>query len=104
MRVNFRAREKREDTAPEQGKKINPLIVRLEMQKIPRKNAEKNFNQRDRYPRPNRNKTRDQREPHPNRCDKPDVLEDSVPITQANPNVIEHNKTPVHAFRANRSH
>src|SRR5207245_5255283 len=67
------------------------------MQEIPGKNADENFNQRDRYSRPDRDQTRRQRQSHPNRGDKPDVLKNSA-RTETDPNRIEHNKTPVRAL------
>ena len=43
---------------------------------------------------------RDERERHPDCGDEPDVLENDVGRTEAEPNVIEHNKTPACALVA----
>src|SRR5207237_7380789 len=56
-RIDFRAGEKSQDATPEHSQKIDPLVVRLEVEKIPRQNPDENFNQRDRYSGPDRDQT-----------------------------------------------
>src|SRR5947208_1840667 len=65
------------------------------MQEIPREHADQDLNQRHRNAGPNRHETGGERQTHPNRRDKPNILNDSVRATEADPKIIEHNKTPV---------
>src|SRR5947199_23577 len=47
---------------------------------------------------PDRRQASNERERHPNCGDEPDVLKNNVRRTEAEPNVIKHNKTPACAL------
>src|SRR5207248_5988460 len=64
------------------------------MKKISGDDADKNLDQRDGNASADRDQARDECERHPDCRDEPNVLKNDARRTKAEPNLIEHNKTP----------
>src|SRR5207249_3177050 len=77
---------------------IDPLVTGGQVKKVPGNNANKNFDQGNGNSGPDRHQAGNERERHPDCGDEPNVLKNNVRRTEAEPNVIKHNKTPACAL------